>query len=81
MIWNLLVLFIGISGILAIGTNFLLEVTNKIEKNHHIFTLINLYGSVALCVYSFYNKVWLFVILNGFLILISVYGIYLAFKK
>lgn len=76
-----LVLTIGISGVLAIALNFILEVTNKLGKNHHTFALLNFYGSFALFLYSLYNSVWLFVVLNGFLIFVGIYGIYEAYKK
>lgn len=76
-----IVLIIGISGVVAIALNFLLEASNKLGKDHHMFAIINLYGSLALCFYSFYEEVWLFVVLNGFLILVGIYGIISVFRK
>ncbi len=76
-----IILLIGITGVLAIASNFMLEVTNKLNKDHHLFAIINFYGSFALMTYSIYFKVWLFVVLNGFLVLVGLYGLNEAFKK
>lgn len=76
-----LMLLIGISGVLCVAMNFILESTNKLPKDHHLFAILNLYGSFALFIYSVYNKVWLFVILNSFLILVGIYGLYKVFEK
>lgn len=74
-------LLIGISGVIAIATNFILEATNKLGKDHHTFAILNLYGSTALFAYSLYGKVWLFVVLNGFLIIVGIYGLKQVFTK
>jgi len=74
-------LIIGISGVLIIALNFILEISNKLEKNHKIYAILNLYGSTALFLYALYGKVWLFVILNGFLIIIGILGIIKVFRK
>lgn len=76
-----IMLLIGISGVLAIALNFILEATNKLDKKHHTFAILNLYGSFALFLYSYYTKVWLFVILNGFLIIVGIYGLIKVYKK
>ena len=78
---DLLFLLIGISGVFVIALNFILEATNKLGKDHHMFTYLNLYGSGALLVYSWYNAVWLFVILNGFLVGVGLYGLYKVHNK
>jgi len=78
---EILMLGIGISGVIAIAVNFILEITNKLDKDHKIFSLLNLYGSVSLFIYALYGKVWLFVILNGFLILVGLYGVYKVYFK
>jgi len=75
------VLLIGISGVIAIALNFFLEATNKLDKNHHLFAWVNLYGSSALFFYSYIEQVWLFVFLNGFLILVGFYGLGKVYKK
>ncbi len=75
-----IMLFIGISGVLAIALNFVLEITNKLGKNHRMFAWINLYGSSALLVYSWFFGVWLFVVLNGFLVIIGLYGLWKVCK-
>jgi len=68
-------LIIGISGVLSIALNFILEIRNKLDNGHKLFAILNLYGSTSLFIYSLYGKVWLFVILNGFLILVGIYGL------
>ena len=70
-----LALIIGITGIIAIGLNFLLEATNSLKEDHKAFGWINLYGSTALCIYAIISKAWLFAVLNGLLILIGIYGL------
>jgi len=74
-------LIIGITGVIAIAANFLLEALNKLGKDHKVFAWVNLYGSSALCFYSLVFKVWLFVGLNGFLILTGIYGLYEVYSK
>lgn len=78
---DMLMLLIGISGVISIALNFIFEITNKYPKDHHAFALLNLYGSLALFIYALYGKVWLFVILNSFLILVGIYGLYNVFSK
>ena len=78
---NTLMLLIGISGVAAIGLNFVLEATNRLDKQHHIFALLYFYGSLTLCIYSIYTKVWLFVILNGFLTIAGIWGIWKVYQK
>ena len=74
-------LLIGISGVIAIAVNFLLEATNRLGKNHHTFAWLNLYGSSALFYYSYVEHVWLFVVLNGFLIVVGLYGLWKVYRK
>jgi uncharacterized membrane protein len=81
MISEFIFLGFGIFGVLLIGTAFILEVFNKLHKNHHSFALMNLTGSFLLFLYSYYNKVWLFVILNGLLVIVGIYGYYKSLKK
>ena len=78
---NLIMLIIGISGVIAIALNFILEATNKLDKEHHIFATLNLYSSIALFLYSLYYKVFLFMILNGFLTIVGLYGLNEVYKK
>jgi len=78
---DIIFLLIGISGVIAIALNFILEARNKLGKDHHTFALLNLYGSSSLFTYSLYEGVWLFVILNGFLIVVGLYGINEVFVK
>jgi hypothetical protein len=75
-----IMLLFGISGVIAIALNFILEATNKLKKDHHNFALLNIYGSTVLFAYSWYQSVWLFVVLNGFLMLIGFYGLWKVFK-
>ena len=79
MFVDYIVLGIGISGVLAITINFLLEATNHLPKDHHLFAWINLYGSLALLVYSWYNAVWLFVVLNMFTTIAALYGLRIVY--
>lgn len=76
-----IMLIFGISGVIAIALQFFLEATNRLGKDHHMFAWINLYGSIALFSYAYYGKVWLFVTLNAFLILVGIYGLFLVYKK
>lgn len=76
-----IMLIIGISGVFAISLNFILEATNKLGKDHKMFAWLNIYGSSALFLYSYYNKVWLFVALNGFLMIVGCYGLIKVYKK
>lgn len=76
-----IILIIGISGVFAIALNFILEVTNKLGKDHKMFVWLNIYASSALFLYSYYNKVWLFVLLNGFLIIVGFYGLSKVYIK
>ena len=79
--FEILSLIIGITGIVAIGANFLLEATNSLGKDHKAFGWINLYGSVALCIYAINSKAWLFAFLNGMLILIGIYGLFKIYSE
>lgn len=81
MLLDTMILILGISGIIAIALAVLLEILNKLDIKHHMFSLLNLYGTATLLFYSIYNSVWLFVLLNGFLLVTSLYGTYIAFKK
>lgn len=76
-----IILIIGILGVLAIALNFILEATNKLGKDHHIFAILNLYGSSSLFLYSYFNQVWLFVALNGFLMIVGTYGLIKVYKN
>lgn len=76
-----LIFLIGISGVIIIALNFYLEATNRLGKHHITFAWLNLYGSSALLLYSFYNKVWLFVVLNGFLVVVGLWGLEVVYKK
>lgn len=74
-------LIIGITGVIAIAANFLLEAMNKLGKDHKAFAWINLYGSSALLFNAYIGEVWLFVTLNAFLILTGIYGLWKVYKK
>ena len=79
--FDLIVLIFGISGVVAVVTNFILEATDKLPKDHHLFAILNFYGAVALLVYSWYNQVWLFVVLNAFALLVGAYGLKVVYSK
>ena len=81
MILDNIMLLIGISGVIAIALNFILEATNKLAKDHHTFAILNLYGAITLLSYSYYNSIWLFVALNGFLFLVGLWGLYRVYSK
>jgi len=78
---DIIILSIEISGVIAIGLNFILEATNKLRKDHHLFAILNLYGAATLMMYSWYNSVWLFLVLNGFLVIVGIYGLMEVYKK
>lgn len=78
---DLLFLLLGISGVIAIALNFVLESADKLGKDHKTFAWINLYGCSALFAYSYYESVWLFVVLNAFLIAVGVYGLYKVYFR
>ena len=71
-----IILALGISGVGAIAANFLLEAFDRLPANHHVFALLNLYGSSMLLLYSIWNQVWLFVALNTFLVGTGLYGLW-----
>ncbi len=79
------IFLVGISGVIVIALNFYLEATNRLGKGHITFAWLNLYGSTSLLIYSFYNQVWLFVLLNGFLVFVGLLGLrtvyYVTSKK
>ena len=74
-------LILGISGVMTIGINFILEISNRLDKKHIKFAWFNLYGSFALFSYSLYYNVWLFVILNGFLTIVGIYGLFKVYMR
>lgn len=76
-----IILVLGISGVAAIAANFLLEAFDKLPKNHHLFAILNLYGSSMLLLYSLWNAVWLFVALNTFLVGTGLYGLWEVYKR
>lgn len=78
---DLVVTLIGISGVFAIGSSILLESLNKLDRKHHIFSILNLYGNSTLFFYSYYNWIWLFFVLNGFLFCISLYSVINVYKN
>ncbi len=77
---DILFLSIGILGFILLALVFILEIINKLDKDHHMFSILNLVACVCLFSYALYSKVWLFTALNGFLILTSFYGVFRAFK-
>ncbi len=81
MMLNYLITMIGVTGVIAIAANFILEATNKLEKNHHTFAWLNLFGSSALLIYSLYFYVWLFVALNTFLVVVGLIGLRKVYRK
>ena len=64
---------LGIIGLLFIGIAVVLEVKNKLYKDHHIFILLNMIGTLLLSINALYFKVWIFLILNFGLFLINFY--------
>ena len=67
---------IGIFGIALLGLDVLLESTNKLDKDHKLFTKIYVIANFLLLLYSAYFQIWLFVVLNGILLGIGVYAFY-----
>ncbi|MFW5705031.1 MAG: CBU_0592 family membrane protein [Nanoarchaeota archaeon] len=78
---DLIILIIGICGFLLIASNYFLEATNVLGKDHKLFSILNLAGSSFLLVYSWYHAVWLFVILNLFLVIVGLAGIVAVFMR
>lgn len=76
-----IILTIGITGVMAITLNFLLEASDNLSKDHKTFAWINFYGSIALLIYSWYNKVWLFLILNTITLLAGIYGLIIVYSQ
>ncbi len=81
MVLSWFFLLFGISGVIAIALNYILEATNKLGKDHKLFSIVNFYGSFALLSYSIYNEVWLFAVLNGFLVAVGIYGLLKVYGK
>jgi hypothetical protein len=80
-ILSIIIFLIGVSGVIVIALNFYLEATNRLGKQHFTFAWLNLYGSSALLLYSFYTQVWLFVVLNGFLVVVGLWGLEVVYMK
>ncbi len=76
-----IMLLFGISGVIVLALVFILEDLNKLNKNHHMFSFLNLYATIALLSYSLYSSVWLFVWLNLMMLFVNLYGLYKVYKK
>lgn len=78
---DLFVTVLGIIGVIMLGIDILLEVLDKIPKDHKLFSTIYVIANFLLFVYSWYFAVWLFVILNGFLLMVGIYTYYVSHRK
>ena len=78
---DLFITILGIIGVIILGTDILLEVLNKLKKDHKLFSSLYVTANLFLFIYSIYFQVWLFVILNGFLFGVSIYTFYVSHKK
>ena len=82
MDFDLIMTGLGILGVILLGLDILLEVLNKLKKDHKAFTSIYVIANLLLFVYSLYFKIWLFVVLNGFLLGVGIYSYYVShFRK
>ncbi len=82
MDFDLIMTGLGILGVIMLGVDILLEVLNKLNRNHKTFTKIYVIANLLLFIYSLYFKIWLFVVLNGFLLGIGIYLYYVShFRK
>ena len=75
---DLIVTGLGILGIIMLGFDVLFEVLNKLKRDHKLFTTIYVIANFLLFFYSFYFKIWLFVVLNGVLLAIGIYSYYVT---
>lgn len=67
---------LGILGVALLGLDVLLESTNKLGGDHKLFTKIYVIANFLLFVYSLYSRFWLFVVLNGILLIVGIYAFY-----
>ena len=82
MDFDLIMTGLGILGVIMLGVDILLEVLNKLKKDHKTFTNIYVIANLLLFVYSLYFEIWLFVVLNGFLLGVGIYSYYIShFRK
>ena len=68
------IILFGVCGLFFVGISILLESFNKLPKNHKIFILLNLLGSIFLCINAFFTDAYIFFYLNIFLILVNSYA-------
>ena len=72
--FDLIIVVLGIFGLFLVGSSVLLESLNKLPKNHKMFILLNLLGSILLCINAFFTNAYIFFYLNLFLILVNSYA-------
>ena len=78
MALDTIITILGIIGVIILGIDILLEVLNKLKKDHKLFSTLYVFANFLLFVYSLYFEVWLFVILNGFLLCVGIYTYYIS---
>ena len=81
MALDLIVTLLGILGVIILGADILLEVLDKLNRNHKLFSTLYVIANFLLLVYSIYFNVWLFVVLNGFLFGVGIYTYYISHRK
>jgi lipid-A-disaccharide synthase-like uncharacterized protein len=72
-----IVKLIGILGLIIIIITFILESSNKLSRNHKKYIILFSSGSLFLTVYSILTKEIIFLILNGFGVLIGIYELFI----
>lgn len=72
---------IGILGVIILGTNFVLEASDKLGKDHYTFVILHIIASCCLLIYSVFEKITLFIVLNSMLILVGLIQFVKTHKK
>jgi len=72
---------IGSVGVVIIITTYLLLQLERIDSKSLQFSLLNSFGSVLILISLFYNWNLASVLIEGFWILISLFGVYRYFKR
>ena len=72
--------WIGIAGVFQILLAYVLNVSNKLDKNDLIYILLNLSGAVLACLASILMKYFPFIILEGVWAVVSLFALLKHYK-
>jgi hypothetical protein len=72
--------WIGFAGVFQILLAYVLNVSNKLDKNDLIYILLNLSGAVLACLASILMKYFPFIILEGVWAVVSLFALLKHYK-